>query len=564
MRELVVGTRGSALALVQTEIVCSELLRLDPSLSIRVERITTTGDTRHDIPLSQLGRGVFVTEIESALREGRIDFAVHSAKDLPSTLAPDLELGAILRRADARDVLVSRHGWTLSSLPGGARVGTSSPRRACQLRAVRPGLQACDVRGNVDTRLRKLAAGELDALVLAAAGLIRLGREAEITEWLDPMTMIPSVGQGALAVEVRADDERTVRLVRLLDHAETRTAVLAERAFLAELGAGCRAAAAAHARIESGRLRIVALIGSVDGRNVRSVRTGDPRRPEELGASIAHELLRAGGARFLARDQSALAGKTIAVTRAVEQSAELIALLEANGATTVSFPTIEIEPVRDNEELDAALDDLRAVDWIVFTSANAVHAVADRLSALSIRVPASVRLAAVGRGTGKAVSRRMRAADFIPSRADGAALGDELPDVGGAAVLFPRGDRAGDALPSRLRSRGALVRDVVVYRTIASEGAGELASRIRDSAIDAVLFASPSSARAAAAAGAFSAVAPSDLPAIVCIGPSTARAIRDLGFEPDAQAATQTVGALVEALENCLHERQRIAAFSSR
>jgi hydroxymethylbilane synthase len=224
VRELVVGTRGSALALVQTEIVCSELRKFDPSIAMRVDRITTTGDERSDIPLSQLGRGIFVTEIEGALRDGRIDVAVHSAKDLPSTLADDLVLGAILPRADARDVLVSRHG-TLRKLPVGARVGTSSPRRACQLLALRPDLVPCDIRGNVDTRLRKLAAGEFDAIVLAAAGLIRLGRQAEITEWLDPIMMIPSVGQGALAIEVRADDERTLRLVARLDHAHTRAAV---------------------------------------------------------------------------------------------------------------------------------------------------------------------------------------------------------------------------------------------------------------------------------------------------------------------------------------------------
>jgi hydroxymethylbilane synthase len=561
-RELVVGTRGSALALAQTEIVCGSLRRLDPSVEIRVERITTTGDERADIPLSQLGRGIFVTEIEAALRAGRIDVAVHSAKDLPSTLADDLALGAILPRADARDVLVSPYG-TLRKLPVGARVGTSSPRRVCQLLALRPDLQPCDVRGNVDTRLRKLAAGEFDALVLAAAGLIRLGRQSEITEWLDPTMLIPSVGQGALAVEVRADDERTLRQVERLDHGETRAAVVAERAFLAELGAGCRAAAGAHARVEGRRLRITALIGSADGRSVRSVRSGHVTRPAELGASIARELLRDGGAPFLARATSALSGKTIAVTRPAEQAAALVELLRAHGAEPLCCPTIAIEHVSDGSQLDVALRDLGSASWIVFTSANAVHAVAERLKSLGVRMPASALLAAVGGGTAEALQRRIHRADFVPSTSNGESLADELPDVKGQVVLFPRGDLASDVLPSRLRARGAHVRDVVVYHTVAGPGVEELAPRVRDGTLDAVVFTSPSSVRFAADVLATRA-ASNDGPAIVCIGPTTARAARELGIEPDAQAETQSVGGIVEALERCLSARGDTASLSSR
>jgi hydroxymethylbilane synthase len=205
MKAVVIGTRGSALALAQTEQVSRALRAVHPGLQVEVRRISTRGDRITDRPLAELGRnGVFVSDIESALRDGSIDLAVHSAKDLPSRLAPDMRLAAFLAREDPRDVLVSR-GGPLAALPRGARVGTSSPRRAAQLRAVRPDLTLADVRGNVDTRLRRLAAGEYDALVLAGAGLVRLARAAEITEWLEPAVMIPAVGQGALAVEVRAD-----------------------------------------------------------------------------------------------------------------------------------------------------------------------------------------------------------------------------------------------------------------------------------------------------------------------------------------------------------------------
>ena len=297
---LTVGTRGSALALAQTELVRAALAQRWPGLEVRVERITTTGDARRDVPLAALGRGAFVSEIETALRERRIDIAVHSCKDLPSRLAPELRIAAVLERSDPRDVLVSRDGAPLHALPPRARVGTGSPRRACQLRAMRADLDVRDIRGNVDTRLRKLAAGEFDALVLASAGLIRLGRAAEATEWLAPDVMVPAVAQGAIAVEVRADDREVTDLVAALDHAATRTAVAAERAFLARLGAGCTAAVAAHAVVcANDEISIEGLIGATDGRHVRGTRAGPAAEADALGDALAAQLLDAGGAAFL-------------------------------------------------------------------------------------------------------------------------------------------------------------------------------------------------------------------------------------------------------------------------
>ncbi|MFN2563754.1 MAG: hydroxymethylbilane synthase [Gemmatimonadaceae bacterium] len=294
-----VGTRGSPLALAQTGLVCDALRQRWPEVEVRIERITTTGDVRRDVPLATLGRGAFVSEIEAALRERRVDVAVHSAKDLPSRLAPEMRIAAVLERADPRDVLVSRGGATLRDLPPGARVGTGSPRRACQLRASRPDLEVLEVRGNVDTRLRKLAAGDFDALVLAAAGLIRLGRADEATEWLDPGVMVPAVAQGAIAVEVRADDAEVAGLVTALDHAATAAAVSAERAFLARLGAGCTAAVAALATVSSDALSLAGLVGAPDGRNVRGTRVGTVGEAEAVGDALADELLEFGGAAFL-------------------------------------------------------------------------------------------------------------------------------------------------------------------------------------------------------------------------------------------------------------------------
>jgi hydroxymethylbilane synthase len=293
---LTIGTRASALALTQTAQVCASLRAAHPDVELEVRHISTRGDRITDRPLAELGRnGVFVTEIEAALREGTIDLAVHSAKDLPSRLSADMRIGALLRREDPRDVLISR-GGPLPSLPSGARVGTSSPRRTAQLRAARPDLIPVDIRGNVDTRLRRLASGDYDALLLAAAGLIRLGRAGEITEWLAPDVMLPAVGQGALALEVRAEDVATLALVSPLNDAPTAAAVRAERSFLARLGADCAAVAAAFATVDAGdTLTITAMIGSTTGRLVRDTATG-PAADASIGARLADRLLAADGA----------------------------------------------------------------------------------------------------------------------------------------------------------------------------------------------------------------------------------------------------------------------------
>ncbi len=300
-RPLTVGTRGSALALTQTESVAAALRALHPGIEIRVERITTKGDVLRDVPLATLGgRGVFVDAIEEALRRREIDFAVHSAKDLPSRVPPDLAIAAFLERVDPRDVLIS-HAGSLHELPARARVGTSSLRRVSLIHAVRPDVETLDLRGNVDTRLRKLDAGDYDAIVLAGAGLLRLGLEARVTQWLPADSFIPSPGQGALAIEARADDAELRALVRPLAHAPTEAALTAERAFLAELGVGCAAAVGAHAMVSpAGHLTVTAMIGAPDGRSVRGHDAGLTTAATQLGASLAERLLATGGRELVA------------------------------------------------------------------------------------------------------------------------------------------------------------------------------------------------------------------------------------------------------------------------
>jgi hydroxymethylbilane synthase len=299
---VVIGTRGSKLALVQTELVRAALLSAHPEITVEIERITTRGDVILDRPLSAIGdKGLFVAEFEEALRAGRIDLAVHSAKDLPSELPSDMTLAAFPHRADPRDALVSRDGRPLAELPEGALVGTSSLRRACLLRHLRPDLRIADVRGNVDTRLRKLHEGQYDAIVLAAAGLERMGLADQIAERLNPQIMIPAVSQGILGLEIRAGDEAVAALLAPLDDPAARIAALAERAFLAQIGGGCQVPVGAYAQVDlaHGAMTISGMIGTRDGRLVRGELSDQAGQPAELGARLAQQLLDGGGRALL-------------------------------------------------------------------------------------------------------------------------------------------------------------------------------------------------------------------------------------------------------------------------
>jgi hydroxymethylbilane synthase len=292
------GTRGSLLALRQSEGVGDLLTARWPAATVELVVIHTHGDRAADVPLHLLsGQGVFAGAIEEALLRGEIDLAVHSLKDLPAAERPGLRLAAFPARADARDALVAREARSLDELRPGARVATGSPRRAVQLRAARPDVEIVDIRGNLDTRLRKLETDELDALVLAVAGLERLGLANRISEPLSPARCLPAVGQGALAVQCRADDERTTGLIAGLDDPPTRAAVLAERAFLAALGGGCKVPIAAHARIDGDQVILEGLLAAADGAVVlRETHRGPAAAPGAVGEGLAARLLGSGGA----------------------------------------------------------------------------------------------------------------------------------------------------------------------------------------------------------------------------------------------------------------------------
>lgn len=301
-KRLVIGTRGSKLALWQANYVADRLRERYPDMEVAIKHIMTTGDRILDVPLAKIGgKGLFTKELEKELLAGDIDLAVHSLKDMPTELPPGLTLGAITQRIDPGDALISLKHGGLDRLPTGARVGTSSLRRKAQLLHYRPDLVITDLRGNLDTRLNKLQSQELDAILLAVAGLRRLGWDEHITQILPREVCLPAVGQGALAIETREDDPQVLGALAFLHHEETAWAVTAERAFLNRLEGGCQVPIGVYGRMEESKLLLDAVILSADGkRKIQDSIAGAPEAAAELGRMLAGSMYDAGGREILA------------------------------------------------------------------------------------------------------------------------------------------------------------------------------------------------------------------------------------------------------------------------
>jgi hydroxymethylbilane synthase len=301
-RILRIGTRGSLLALKQSGNVKDALQALWPHLRVELLVIKTTGDKIQDAPLSKVGgKGLFVKEIEDALLDRTVDLAVHSMKDVPSQMPKDLVIGVIPAREDPRDVLISHAGKGMDELPVGAKIGTSSLRRGAQVRRLRPDLIIENLRGNLDTRLRKVREGMYDAIILAAAGLHRMGWQDQITAYLEPDYFLPAVGQGAIGIEIRSGDESVRPLLAPLHHPDTAIAVQAERGFLQELEGGCQVPIGGYAQVKGEMVELTGLVASLDGLEIfRSTRSAPIEQAEELGRELAREILQAGAKRILA------------------------------------------------------------------------------------------------------------------------------------------------------------------------------------------------------------------------------------------------------------------------
>jgi hydroxymethylbilane synthase len=300
--QLRIGTRGSSLAVIQSGWRKNRIEAMHPDISVELVRIKTKGDRIIDSPLSKIGgKGLFVKEIEDALLRKDVDLAVHSIKDVPAELPDGLWLPVFPEREDPRDAFISKGYATLSVLPQCASVGTGSLRRSSQLLSIRPDLKIVPLRGNVDTRLKKLESGDMQAVILAAAGLRRLGLSDRITQSLPTEALLPAIGQGALGLEVRKDDERTLEILSFLNHRPTELAVRAERAFLKRLEGGCQVPIAGFGTVEGGVITLKGMVAELDGsRIIRDEVTGPHDRPEDLGLGLAERLLESGADKILA------------------------------------------------------------------------------------------------------------------------------------------------------------------------------------------------------------------------------------------------------------------------
>ena len=302
-RKLAVGSRGSKLALIQTESVVAKIRAVNPGIEVGISKIVTTGDRDRHTQLDRIGVAAFVKELEKALLDNRIDIAVHSLKDVPTELPPRLCLLAVTERLDPRDVLVANSG--LNELASGSKIGTSSIRRTIQLRSYHPDLQARPIRGNIDTRLRKVSCGEFDGVILAAAAMLRLGWQDKITEYLPLEPFLPAVGQGALVVEARIGDEDIAGLISPINHLPTWQSITAERAFLNAMGGGCRTPVAALGAVNGTTLKLEGMAADVSTKKIlRASEKGSVVSPEEVGERLVEKMAGMGASEFIAEAEA--------------------------------------------------------------------------------------------------------------------------------------------------------------------------------------------------------------------------------------------------------------------
>lgn len=532
---ITIGSRGSQLALWQARHIEAALRAL--GAETRIEIIKTTGDKITDVPLSQVGsKGLFTKEIEEALLAGTIDLAVHSLKDLPTVAPAGLTVAAIPPRELPNDALV---GGTLAGLRHGARVGTSSLRRAAQLRAHRPDLRIENLRGNLDTRLRKLDEGQYDAIVLAAAGLRRLGWGDRIAELLDPLIMCPAVGQGALAIQTREEGEAR-DLCEKLDDPATRACVTAERALLSALGGGCQVPIGAYARIEDGGLRLTGVVIDPQGMTLlRHEAQAAAQDAGRLGVEVARALLGQGGRQVLRAvygETLRLAGQRIVVTRARQQAGALTARLHEEGADVVELPVIEFQA------LEFAVPDVRAYDWVIFTSVNGVE-----YFYRQTRPERGPRYCCIGPATAEALRALGLEPEVVPAQyvAEGVVEALSREPLDGKRVLLPRAEVARDVLPEELQRLGAHVDVLPVYRTGPPPALAEQARTAFAVRPDWVTVTSSSTVRSLVEAAGVEALRGVKL---ASIGPITTAEARSLGLDVALEADPYTIDGLVKAL----------------
>ena len=558
--KIIFGSRGSDLALTQTRLVISQLLEVRGDVTAELRVIKTKGDNKPDAPLAEIGGlGAFTREIEVALLNREIDVAIHSLKDLPTKQPDDLTVAAVTERECPTDALISPEGHRLDSLPHGALVGTSSLRRKAQLLAARPDLQIRELRGNVPTRMRRAAPGDLDAVMLASAGLIRLQLFTDPRIQEIPLSqMLPAPGQGALALETRADNYDVVALLTALHNATTAVAVMCERAVLQAFGGGCRAPLGVYVQVQDERVYLQAFAANMDTGITARVSCDAPLNDAsalgvDTGAALRRQINAPSSSDLKA--PLPLQNRRIVVTRAPHQATSFGAMLEESGASVLYLPLIEISPCPD-----APLPTKdEGFDWLVFTSVNAVRYFHDALSHVnrSLSDYHEQRIAAIGEATAAKIRNAGLHIDVVPMEHTSEALVEKLLQTelhpAGKRVLLPQSSLARSVIADQLAARGMLVHAIPIYNTVQRNLTERDVADLIAFAPDCIAFFSPSAACTYIASGLYETLRlQNDNIMHASIGPVTTEALRNGNCCPLVESPKQNEAVLCKVIVKAL------------
>ncbi len=545
---IIIGTRGSQLSLVQTDIIKKKLQVIFPQKQIDLKIIKTTGDENmNPVPLDSIGKGWFTKELDKALLDGSVDIAVHSLKDLPEELLEGLVIAAIPQREDAREAFVSNKNILFESLKKGAVIGTDSSRRKSQILYKRSDLIVTSIRGNVNTRLDKLAKGDYDGIFLAVAGLKRLGLEDRITQRFAVTDIIPSPGQGALAIVVKKNNKYLFKTLQKLNHQETVTAVHAERAFSQALGGGCKTPIGAYAEIDGSQIILHGAVGSLDGKEViKNSLQGNSASPEKLGKKLAKTFLKKGYSGFEKP-------RFVVITRPENVSVSMQKQIEKLGLLTYFYPSISFAKSKLTKKSYTILSAIDSFEWLVFTSQNGVRFFVMALDELGIPLSRlkNKKIAVVGKKTAEAVRKYHLKVDFIPSKFTTAALANELENIEGKKILMARANLATPLLTEILKKKGAIITDIPIYKTSFIENDNpEFENLLKNQQIYCITFTSPSTVK-----GFLNNIINSSLRnevfslPVLSIGPVTTKALEENGFQKIYTADIFTINGMIAKLK---------------
>lgn len=540
--KIILGARGSKLSLAQTQIVKNKLLAVNSQLEIEVTIITTKGDKNlAPIPLDTVGKGWFTKELDKELLRGTIDIAVHSLKDLPESLPKGLCIAGIPEREDPSDVLVSTNNVLLKNVKPGAVIGTDSIRRKVQILHKRPDVIVKSLRGNVDSRLKKLETGEYDAIMLAAAGLKRLDLDSKITERFAETDIIPSPGQGALAIVVKEDNETIRELLTKLNDKDTIIGTTAERAFSKQLDGGCKTPTGAYAKIDKNTVTIYGMIGTMDGKHIiKESIEGPTSQAKQLGIMLAKNM-------FEKSKQYLLEKKYIVITRPEPENTILEKKLQQYGASIYNFPTIQITENNIDKQI---LTEIHSFDWIVFTSSKGVEAFMHNADQSLITILKNKKIAVVGPKTAEKLTSYNLKANFMPTKYTTHDLAKELTEIAGKQLLLARSNIASKELVTDLKKKKAIVTDIPMYTTESITTPDKAFEKmIKNDTVNCLTFTSPSTV-----IGFFDRIGNAEIKQkvlaipVISVGPVTTKTAKEYGFTHIYTADEYTTDGMIKKL----------------